>query len=394
MHLYTIIEMKEKIKQRIREGLLTERRVKHSMPIPEDIITIKNIFKKNGYKLYIVGGAVRDTLQGKPIKDYDLATDAFPDDVEKIMQAANFKTLGTGKNFGVINVFTKDDEYEIATFREDVGYTDGRRPDAVKFSNIETDVKRRDLTINALFYDIDSGEIVDLVGGIDDIKNGVVRTVGAPKDRFGEDRLRILRAIRFAGRYGSKLDPEVDAELTSDSNLKGVSPERIRDEFIKTIKSAQSVKYVIELYRKYGLMNDIFDGLDVSNNYIDEKDYIILIAFLLRINPVEKIKKQLNILTYSVDEIRAISFLIGLMNLTVENAPILKKNQGVSKVTSSQIKRFCELAFEGDKNLIDAFIKYNLSVSGEYVINKFNLKGVDIGNKILSLEIDKFKELL
>lgn len=386
--------MKEQIRQKIRKGLLAETRVKHSMPIPEDIMGIKDVFKKNKFKLYIVGGAVRDTLQGKPIKDYDLATDAFPDKVEDIMHAAGYKTIGTGKSFGVINVFTKDDEYEIATFREDVGYSDGRRPDAVTFSNIETDVKRRDLTINALFYDIESGEIVDLVGGIEDIKNGVVRTVGSPKDRFGEDRLRILRAIRFAGRYNSKLDPEVDAELTSDSNLKGVSPERIRDEFIKSIKSAQSVKYIMDLYRKYGLMDDIFAGLDVSNSFINEKDYIVLIAFLLKGNPIEKVRKMLNTLTYSSDEVKAITFLLGLLTLTPETAPILKKTQGISKISDSQIKRFAELAFEGDKNLIDAFLNYNLSVSGQYVMDTFKLQGPDIGNKVLSLEIEKFKQLL
>lgn len=386
--------MKYKIKQRIREELLVETRVKHSMPIPEDIIKIKDVFKKNGFKLYIVGGAVRDTLQGKPIKDYDLATDAFPDNVEEIMQAAGLRTLGTGKQFGVINVFTKNDEYEIATFREDVGYTDGRRPDAITFSNIETDVKRRDLTINALFYDIESGEIVDLVGGIEDIKNGIVRTVGKPKDRFGEDRLRILRAIRFAARYNSKLDPSVDSELTSDSTLNGVSPERIRDEFIKSVKSAQSIKYLIELYRKYGLMNDIFAGLDISNSFINEKDYIVLIAFLLRGNSGEDIRKQLNVLTYSSDEVKAISFLVGIQSLTIDNAPVIKKAQINAKLTDSQIRRFAELAFEGDKNLIDAFMKFKLTVSGQSVVDEFGLKGADIGNKILSMEIENFKKLL
>lgn len=272
--------------------------------------------------------------------------------------------------------------------------SDGRRPDTVKFSNIETDVKRRDLTINALFYDIDTKEIIDLVGGIEDIKNGVVRTVGAPKERFGEDRLRILRAIRFAARYNSKLDPEVDSELSSDSNLRGVSTERIRDEFLKSVKSAQSVKYLMDLYRKYGLMGDIFRDLDVATSFINEKDYVILIAFLLKGNPVEKIKKQLNVLSYSADEIKAITFLVGLLSLTPENAPRWKKIQPISHVTDSQIKRFADLAFEGDKNMVDAFLKYKLSVSGQDLMDKLGLKGAAVGDKMLSMEIELFKQLL
>ena len=151
--------MKENIKQILREALIREERIKFDLPIPLDIQKIKDVFKKNGFKLYVVGGAVRDALLGKTPKDFDLATDAVPDKVEEIMSKAGFRTLPTGKAFGVINVFTDQGEYEIATFREDIG--SGRRPDAVSFTDIEGDVKRRDLTINALFYDIDTKEIVD-----------------------------------------------------------------------------------------------------------------------------------------------------------------------------------------------------------------------------------------
>lgn len=111
--------MKEFIKQKIREGLMTEERIKFNIPIPEDIVQIKDIFKRNGFKLYVVGGAVRDALLGKTPKDFDLATDAVPDKVEEMMKSAGLRTLPTGKQFGVINVFTNKDEYEIATFRSD-----------------------------------------------------------------------------------------------------------------------------------------------------------------------------------------------------------------------------------------------------------------------------------
>ena len=202
-------------------------RVKQDIDLPEDILAIQSEFKKNGYKLYLVGGAVRDAISGIKPKDYDLATDALPDEVERIL-SPKYKMLPIGEKFGIWLVVTPADEYEIATFREDVGQ--GRRPDSVKFTTIENDVKRRDLTINALFYDIETGEIVDLVGGINDLKTGVVRAVGDPTERFNEDRLRILRAIRFAGITGSELDKSIHDSLTKDASLEGISKERIRDE--------------------------------------------------------------------------------------------------------------------------------------------------------------------
>ena len=266
--------MKNNIKQILREGIIMEARVKLDMPIPSDIKQIKDIFVKNGYKLYVVGGAVRDAILGKVPKDYDLATDANPDTVENMMQKAGLKTLPTGKAFGVINVFTDQGEYEVATFRTDIG--SGRRPDAVSFTDIEGDVKRRDLTINALFYDIETGEVVDLVGGIDDLKRGIVRTVGKPEDRFGEDRLRILRAIRFAGRFGSQLDPNTDAALQKDASLEGISGERIRDEFIKGLASAKSTKQYLGLIDKYNLFDWVLKGLKVNKRFIDNDDPLVL----------------------------------------------------------------------------------------------------------------------
>jgi tRNA nucleotidyltransferase/poly(A) polymerase len=196
---YKIRKMKQTIKQILREGLIREQRIKFDIPIPDDIKKIKDVFKKNGHKLYVVGGAVRDALLGKTPKDYDLATDAVPDKVEEMMKKAKLKTLPTGKAFGVINVFTNEGEYEIATFREDIG--SGRRPDVKIGATIESDAARRDLRVNALYYDIDTNEIIDLVGGLDDLKNNTINMVGNPQERFEEDPLRILRFFRFYSRF-------------------------------------------------------------------------------------------------------------------------------------------------------------------------------------------------
>ncbi len=388
-----------------------EIRLKKSIPVPEDILQIKDIFKKNGFKLYVVGGAVRDALLGKIPKDYDLATDAVPDKVEEMMRAAGLRTIPTGKQFGVINVFTSEGEYEIATFRKDLSA--GRRPDAVEFTDIVGDVKRRDLTINALFYDIDTQEVVDLVGGIEDLKNGVVRTVGSAEERFGEDRLRILRAIRFAGRFGSELDPAIDAALKKDSRLGGfpeiklgdtvtgtnnVSGERIRDEFLKGIASAKSVKHFLGMLQRYNLFKWIFGPLIIkergmqSFDLIEERDVPVLFAYLLGENSIDVLKKELNNLKYSSLEIAQICFLVSLRDLNPENAIRLKRTQKNSGVNNDQIRNF------GNKinlpsQLLDAFEDFKFTVKSQDLIDQ-GFTGKALGAEIDRLETENFWKLL
>ena len=390
--------MKTEIKQILREGLVMEQRIKFDIPIPQDIQQIQDVFKKNGYKLYVVGGAVRDALLGRTPKDYDLATDAVPDKVEQMMNKAGFRTLPTGKAFGVINVFTDLGEYEIATFRVDL--SGGRRPDGVEFTNIEGDVKRRDLTINALFFDLDTKEIVDLVGGVEDLKKGIVRTVGAAQDRFGEDRLRILRAIRFAGRFGSELDPDVDAALQQDASLEGISGERIRDEFIKGLISSKSTYFYLLMLDKYKLFDWIFPNLNLDRNVFKRnrdyktEDYIVLLARLLKGNNVDVLRKRLNELKYSADEIKAIAFLISLLKLDVDTAYLLKKVQQTSGVTNDQIRNFG--ANEGiSSQLLDAFEDFRLTVTGPEAMEKFSIgPGPELGKAIQKMETNNFKKIL
>jgi tRNA nucleotidyltransferase/poly(A) polymerase len=387
--------MKQTIKQILREGIINEDRIKMPIPIPSDIKQIKDIFVKNGHKLYVVGGAVRDALLGKTPKDWDLATDAVPDKVEDMMTKAGLKTLPTGKAFGVINVFTDQGEYEVATFREDL--SGGRRPDAVSFTDIEGDVKRRDLTINALFYDIESGEVVDLVGGINDLKNGIVRTVGSPEDRFTEDRLRILRAIRFAGRFGSDLDPAVDAALMKDASLEGISGERIRDEFIKGLTSAKSTKQFLEMIDKYELFSWVFKGLNVNKRFIDNDDPLVLIAILLSKNELMPLAKKLNELKYSADEVKKITTLIAMVNLDIDTAPKLKALFGKSGLSSDQLRNFgANMGISSQ--LLDSFEEYLKlpMTSGPEAKEKYNLQkdGPEVGQAINAIEVDKFKNLI
>lgn len=168
--------------------------------IPQSVKDLHDLFSEQGKKLYLVGGSVRDFLTGDKPKDFDLATDALPDEVLQIL-GDKYKTNLQGKAFGVVVVHTKDqpEGMEIATFREDLYDGKTRNPD-VKFASIEQDVLRRDLRINGVFHDLEKREIVDLVGGIEDIKNRTISMIGDPDLRIKEDPLRILRAIRMACR--------------------------------------------------------------------------------------------------------------------------------------------------------------------------------------------------
>jgi len=375
-----------------------KNRVRFDIPIPSDIITIKDIFVNNGHKLFIVGGAVRDALLGETPKDWDLATDAVPDKVEEMMRGLNLRTIATGKKFGVINVFTDEDEYEIATFRRDVSFGgSGRRPDSVKFTTIEQDVKRRDLTINALFFDIDTNEVVDLVGGVSDLNNGIIRTVGNADDRFGEDKLRVLRAIRFAGRFGSNLHSDIEQALIKDSTLEKISGERIRDEFLKGIKTTKSVSHFLSLINKFNLFKDIFKGLIVNDLFVEERDPILLLTILLRDNDILDTINTLNELKYSSGEIRGVKFLTDFTmfvnHKSIEGIYSFKKMEKWSNLTITQITKFSKL-IGLDEKFVNAFINFKLTVTGLDAEKSGIQKGPEMGKWINQKEINNFNKSL
>lgn len=290
--------------------ILTESEEMH---VPTDVKELANSFEIYGHELYIVGGAIRDFLLGKDPKDYDLATDATPDESIEIIKNVGFDVVEVGKEFGVVSAVTADGSgYEIATFRADIG--SGRNPDGVKFTDISTDVKRRDLTINALFYNINTGEIVDLVGGRDDLNKGLIRTVGDPDVRFEEDKLRKLRALRFYARVGKDIDPETYKAL-ADSDLEGVSNERIRDEFTKSVKTAKSVVEYLQMCHNLGYLSTILGDLFYDSNFIEERNIPILFAFMLRNNSMAISIPTLKDLRYEKDEIRKFDILLQVYTL-------------------------------------------------------------------------------
>ena len=187
-------------------------------------IKIIKRLRRNGYQALLAGGCVRDMLLGRRAKDYDVATDAQPKDVIGLFK----RTLKVGAKFGVIIVLLEDRQVEVATFRTETGYADGRHPGAVKFSNAAEDAGRRDFTINGMFYDPLQKEVIDYVDGRADLKAEIVRTIGRPAERFGEDYLRMLRAVRFSTQLGFKVEPLTWSAICSNAkNITKISGERI-----------------------------------------------------------------------------------------------------------------------------------------------------------------------
>ncbi|PYJ09392.1 MAG: phosphohydrolase [Verrucomicrobia bacterium] len=211
-----------------------------------------------GHVAYYAGGSVRDLLRGQVPKDIDVATNARPEDVQKIFA----RTYAVGAHFGVIVVLENEFQFEVATFRSDGAYLDGRRPVEVHFASAEEDAARRDFTINGMFFDPEAGEVIDFVNGRTDLEARLIRAIGDPVQRFTEDRLRILRAIRFATVLDFEIDPSTwDAVVAQASSIKEISAERIREELIRIFMSPARVRGW-DLLDASGLMGAILPELE------------------------------------------------------------------------------------------------------------------------------------
>ena len=212
-----------------------------------DALWVIRRLRSAGHRALLAGGCVRDMLLGRRPGDYDVATDAQPQEVRRIFR----RVLLVGAQFGVAIVLRRGRKVEVATFRSDLSYTDGRRPDGVRFTTPEEDALRRDFTINGMFYDPASDEVIDYVGGRADLEAGVIRTIGRAEERFAEDYLRMVRAVRFAVRLGFRIDPATAAAVRKLApKVAGVSGERIFDELSKMLSlrsAAQALERLQEL---------------------------------------------------------------------------------------------------------------------------------------------------
>lgn len=207
--------------------------------------------RASGHQAYLVGGCVRDLLLGRNPTDYDVTTDAPPPRVAELFPGA----ICVGAQFGVMIVPEGDVQVEVATFRSDVGYTDGRHPDRVVYSSTpQEDVLRRDFTINGLLMDPRDGKVLDFVRGQDDLRDGIIRAIGRPEQRFAEDKLRMARAVRFAARFAYRIEPQTFAAIRAmAAQVTQVSAERLRDELTRMLTEG-AARRALELLDETGLL--------------------------------------------------------------------------------------------------------------------------------------------
>ena len=215
--------------------------------LPPKVRYIINKIYQNNYEAYIVGGCVRDAILGFEPNDYDITTSASPNTIQEIFK--DFKCIETGIEHGTVSVLMEDEIFEITTYRIEGEYKDHRRPEKVDFTDrLEEDLKRRDFTINAMAYNEKKG-LIDLFGGKEDLNNKIIKTVGNPYDRFNEDGLRMIRAIRFSSKLNFTIEKEtLKAIYDKSSIINNISLERITDEFTKIILSdkPENIKYLFE----------------------------------------------------------------------------------------------------------------------------------------------------
>lgn len=370
--------------------------------IPTDVKEIIDDIYENGYEAYIVGGCVRDSIVGIKPNDYDITTNAKPTDTISIFK--NYKIIETGIKHGTITLIKNKNEYEITTYRIDGTYADNRRPEYVEFTrDIIQDLKRRDFTINSIAYNHKVG-IVDAFDGIEDINKKIIRTVGNPDERFKEDGLRIIRAVRFSSKLNFKIDNKTLESIYENIKLiKNISSERIQEELNKILLS----NYPEKIYILYDAkMFDIFEMKNVKMNKNDlaklkssKKDLVIRLSiFMYILGDINESKKILELLRYS-NKIKSqcITILDNLDNKIIDDKVSIKiylKEIGHESLNYLlYVKKVLDMEFEKkyyDKinNLIkeidlnkECYSLKELALNGRD-LNALGYKGKEIGEKL------------
>src|SRR5262245_16920910 len=303
---------------------------------PDAAIEIVNELRRHGHEAYFVGGCVRDMVMQIEPADYDIATSAHPEEIAQIFP----RTEPIGAKFGVMLVIQRGHPFEVATFRSDEAYVDGRRPTGVVFTDARQDVLRRDFTINGLLYDPLTDEVIDYVNGRADIKAKIVRAIGDPHARFEEDKLRILRAIRFGARLGYSIEPSTwEAVCAMSGKIHQVSSERIREELTRILTEGQAA-HGMRMLHESGLRLEILpevawiDHLERSLEFVTRgspEDFAM--GVLLHHTSVKNVEQIVERLKFSRAEMHHIQAL-------VENLPRFSE---VHQMSVSSLKRFFRL---------------------------------------------------
>lgn len=382
--------------------------INRTMPLPSSVEYVLSKLKENGYQAYVVGGAVRDFLMGKTPHDYDLTSDALPNQISDIFK--DFYQEHSGEKHGTIRVIIDHKPIEITTFRCDEGYTDYRRPDNVEFvKDVYIDSKRRDFSINAFYYS--EGHIYDFHEGLEDLNNKVIKTIGNPSTRFHEDALRILRAIRFSAKLGYEIESKTKtALLDCKEELNLIAKERILIE-LKEISSTSNFFRNIKEY--FPIFKLIIPCLDKIGNSIDDiynfdtKSYGDYIASLSALFSLREINNDFMpwrlFIKMDNESINAIKTLIKLKDINFNNSfdddyinglILLSKPVDINVFKNYLINLYNLKRFKNDD--IDSILnRVDILSEGN---TPYSLKDLEIdGNDLLKLGIEKnqyFKEIL
>lgn len=331
--------------------------------IRREVKEVMDIIESKGYSVYVVGGAVRNQLLGIPISDWDLTTNAKPMELIEIFNKEKIHFIPTGAQHGTITVYYKGLNIEVTTFRIDGNYSDSRRPDRIYYTDdLKQDLSRRDFTINALAYNYRNG-LIDYFNGVKDIREKRIRCVGSPKDRFEEDALRMLRAIRFANTLNFTLDTDSDLEFCIRilrERIDNVSMERVQVEFNKILTTGHEIRY-------FDLLLCLFPNL-FSNNA--KKNIFLCNIFLNKMNEKDFVKNLTSLFLYDILNIEF------LEKLKYSNS-IIKKIKNLKNCYSAIQSHGQD--FLQDKDTVDYILK-------KYLLNKYDLQTILDANSIIYVQ--------
>lgn len=387
--------------------------------LPESVKSIIEVLYSNGYEAYAVGGCVRDSVLGRKPKDWDVTTSALPQEVKSLFK----KTIDTGIKHGTVTVMIKGEGYEVTTYRVDGDYKDGRHPENVKFSlKLTEDLQRRDFTINAMAYNNKVG-LVDQFDGMKDLREGIIRCVGNPSERFGEDALRMMRAVRFCAQLGFRMDDDTyKAIIKLAPNIMKVSVERIQVELVKTLLS-ENPDYV-QKFQETGLFAGILPKIDkiLSGKY--KKSTLTMLKFsecttILRYaalfssidyEDIQEILKSLKLDNYTIDTVSKLikysknkieenepavrealhKYGKDMLNLMLKHEKaVIATKEAVTGIMLPARKKHLAVMESMVSHIIergDCFTLKDLDITGDDLI-EYGLKGPEIG-RVLGLLLD------
>ncbi len=373
--------------------------------LPQEILKLHKIFNDKNFDFFVVGGAVRDFVKNEIPKDFDIATNALPDTIIELLKDNNYECDLQGVAFGVVIVKTIDGIFEIATFREDI--SEGRKPIVKVGATIENDCARRDLVINSLYYDISNYKIIDTTGfGIEYVKNNIISFVGIAEDRIREDKLRVLRAIRFLARYNGTFSPDTLNALSGDISLDGVSKERIFElkegEFFKAKKQTKENFFIyLNTITKFDLWKEIFNNeiFDINDTHSvspsedgisfvkqTEYDAVLILAIILKNTQsyVKIGKRDIKIEDFIISECKIaseyankIGFLIRFIrDFNSDNVFDWYKDFVRTNLTKEQLSKWFDMNDISSKKFTN-FINYEITTTAMDIMLEYDIPHED-----------------